>query len=69
MKTKYVFGFCNSFQKILLNFDLKYFVKGTLVGLRQFLKTENPLKVMKNAFYFNLKYFFVLKIHVLKFLS
>ena len=69
MKTKYVFAFRNSFQKIWLNFDLKYYVKGTLLGLRQFLKTKNPLKTMKNAFHFTLKYFFVLKIHVLKFLS
>ena len=28
---------------------------GALSGLRQFLATENPLKMMKNAFYFHLK--------------
>ena len=31
-------------------------------GLRQFLATESPLKLMKNAFCFNLKALFVLKI-------
>ena len=30
--------------------------------LRQFLATESPLKMMKDAFYFNLKALFVLKI-------
>ena len=30
-------------------------LKGTLKGLRQFLITESPLKMMKNAFYFTLK--------------
>ena len=42
-------------------------LKGALSGLRQFLTTESPLKMMKNAFYFNLKALFVLKIF--KFLS
>ena len=28
------------------------FLKGTLLGLRQFLTTESPLKMLKNAFYF-----------------
>ena len=42
-------------------------LKGTLKGLRQFLITESPLKMMKNAFYFTLKAPFVLK--VFKFLS
>ena len=37
-------------------------VKGTLLGLRQFLATESPLKMMKNAFYFTLRTRFVLKI-------
>ena len=35
-------------------------VKGALLGLRQFLATESPLKMMKNAF--TLKTRFVLKI-------
>ena len=42
-------------------------LKGTLSGPRQFLTNESPLKMMKNAFYFTLKLFFVLKI--LRFLS
>ena len=33
-----------------------------LSGLRQFLATGSPLKMMKNAFYFTLKALFVLKI-------
>ena len=41
--------------------------KGTLSGLRQFLATESPLKMMKNAFYFTSKALFILKIF--KFLS
>ena len=36
-------------------------------GLRHFLATEHPLKMMKNAFYFTSKAIFVLKI--LRFLS
>ena len=38
------------------------FVKDTLSGLRQYLGNESPLKMMKNAFYFALNAFFVLKI-------
>ena len=34
------------------------FSKDALSGLRQFLATENPLKVMKNAFCFNSKALF-----------
>ena len=41
--------------------------KGALSGLRQFLTTENPLKMMKNAFYFTSKALFVLKIFVFVF--
>ena len=41
--------------------------KGALSGLRQFLATESPLKIMKNPFYFTSKAVSVLKIF--KFLS
>ena len=41
--------------------------KGALSGLRHFLATESPLKIMKNAFYFTSNALFVLKIF--KFLS
>ena len=41
--------------------------KGALSGLRQFLATERPLKMLKNAFYFTSESLFVLKIF--KFLS
>ena len=41
--------------------------KGALSGLRQFLPTESPLKIMKNPFYFTLKAYFVLK--MFRFLS
>ena len=37
-------------------------IKGALSGLRQFLATESPLKMKKNAFYFISKALFVLKI-------
>ena len=36
-------------------------IKGTFLGLRQFLTYKSPLKMMKNAFYFMIKDFFVLK--------
>ena len=54
---------------LLINnhFKLKYLLKGALSGLRQFLATESPLKIMKNAFYFTSKAHFVLK--VFRFLS
>ena len=42
-------------------------LKGALSGLRQFLATESPLKMMKKAFYFTSEALFVLKIF--KFLS
>ena len=37
-------------------------IKGALSGLGQFVETENPLKIMKNAFYFTSKALFILKI-------
>ena len=37
-------------------------LKGALLGLRQFLATESPLKMMNNAFYFTSKALFVPKI-------
>ena len=37
-------------------------IKGALLGLKWFLATESPLKMMKNAFFFTSKAFFVLKI-------
>ena len=42
-------------------------IKAALSGLTQFLATESPLKMMKNAFYFILKALGVLK--TFKFLS
>ena len=39
-----------------------FLLKGALYGLEQFLANENPLKIMKNALYFTLKTFFILKI-------
>ena len=57
-------------QKELFRWNKKHFslwFKGTLSGLKQFLVTQSPLKIMKNAFYFTSKALFVLKIF--KFLS
>ena len=42
-------------------------ITGALYGPRQFLATETPLKMMRNAFYFTSKALFFLKIF--KFLS
>ena len=44
-------------QKSLLNQ-----LKDTPSGLRQFLATKSPLRMVKNAFYFTLKALFVIKI-------
>ena len=57
---------------VCLSFNLSVcqssiFLKGGLSGLTQFLTIESPLKMMKNAFYFTSKSFFVLK--MFKFLS
>ena len=38
-------------------------LKGALSGLRQFLATKSPLKMMKNAFYFTSKVLSVLKMY------
>ena len=51
----------------LLIKDVSELTKGAFSGLRQFLATESPLKMMKNAFYFTSKAPFVLQIF--KFLS
>ena len=51
----------------LLNKKIKFSIKGALSGLRQFLAIENPLKMMKKAFYFTSKPLSALKIF--KFLS
>ena len=42
--------------------NFKERLKGALSGLRQFLATESPLKMRRNAFYFTSKALFVLKI-------
>ena len=52
---------------INLLYILIIIIKSALSCLRQFLATEKRLKMTKNAFYFTLKSFFVLKIF--KFLS
>ena len=47
--------------------QIKCLLKGALSHMRQFLATESPLKMIKNAFYFILKTLRVLK--VFEFLS
>ena len=42
---------------------MSFAFKGALSGLRQFLATESPLKMIKNAFYFTSKAFSILKIY------
>ena len=49
-------------ERFYLDMVNKIGLKGALKGLRQFLITESPLKMMKNAFYFALKALFVLEI-------
>ena len=44
------------------NFRKNRNIKGALSGLRQFLATESPLKMMRNAFYFTSKALFVIKV-------
>ena len=49
-------------------FNIFFFVfKSAFSDLRQYLATENPLKLRKNAFNFILKAFFIL--NIFKFLS
>ena len=48
--------------KLVILPTLELLFNGPLSGLRQFLATESPLKMMKNAFYFTLKALFVLQI-------
>ena len=50
------------FQHKAVIYYICYLVKGAPSGLKQFLATENTLKMMKNAFYLILKALFVLKI-------
>ena len=38
-------------------------IKGPLLVLRQFLTTESPLKMVKNAFHFMLIAFFIFEIY------
>ena len=52
----------NKIGKYLIFFIKSEYFKGALSGLRQFVATENTLKVMENAFYFTLKALFILKI-------
>ena len=51
----------------IVSWIFEHMIKGELSGLRKFLATESPLKMMKNYFYFTLKSLSVLKIF--KFLS
>ena len=58
---------CDVLEMNFMNFCTWLFFEGTLSDLRQFLATENPLKMLKNVFLFHLKIFFILK--MFKFLS
>ena len=51
-----------AFGCIRFDFFINDTIKGALSGLRQFLATESPLRVIENAFYFTSKALFVLKI-------
>ena len=54
--------FCHKYVSMQCQLDLVCHFKGSLSGFRQFLATESPLKVMKNAFYFTVRALFILKI-------
>ena len=43
-------------------FEMHGIIKGLFSGLRQFLATESPVKMMKNTFYFLLQVLFVFNI-------
>ena len=53
---------CHFLSHVTISFLITNFLKGTLSGLKQFLATESLFKMMKNAFYFTLKAFFILKV-------
>ena len=42
-------------QCVIIIVSKSCYLKGTLSALRPFLATQSPLKIMKNAFYLNLK--------------
>ena len=52
---------CEVYSALALK-GLRLALKRALSGLRQFLATESPLKMMKNAFRLTSKAFFVIKI-------
>ena len=59
----YIYIFTKYFVAIsYVTFLMHFSIKDRLACLRQFLATESPLKLMKNAFNFTLKAIFVLKI-------
>ena len=64
MYTKWA-RFAESFLQVVLFTNLRF--KGALSSQTQYLATESPLKMMKNAFYFILFQLVVLR--VFKFLS
>ena len=56
-------GSWKKFRLVKIKFILLVaFLIGALSGLRQFLASGSPLKIMKNAFYSTSKSLFVLKI-------
>ena len=57
----------NTIKKVIIKSYQAVIIKDALSELRQYLENESPLKMIKNAFNFNLKTLFVLKIF--KFLS
>ena len=52
-----------SFKFGIKSHKIEHTLKGALSGLKQFLATESPLKMMKNAFHFTSKALFVLRIY------
>ena len=62
------YEFLQNIVSLVQEFHIPKLLKGALSGLRQFLTTDSPLKIMKNVFYFTSKAHFVLKNFCLDFL-
>ena len=55
-------NYSRGFAHVVLSNHIKFRIKSALAGLRQFLPSESPLKLMKYTFYFTFKVLFVFKI-------
>ena len=61
------YHYCFFIAQVTKKFSFGCYIKGPLLSFRQFLTIENPLKMIKNTFYFMLNALFHLEIFVLAF--